>query len=145
MCIGAHLHEYTNNMCVCAPSTHLGPVCVRARCTMVSQCVFDIYSGPPVEQVSLESTTCSSAPTRAKEPPTDANTHTHTAPAPRSSDMVSECVRPVDGGRLCLHEGKYKRKEVGSPANMCIRSKRWTILYPRPAGCQREAAIHKSA
>lgn len=72
-------------------------------------------------------------------------THTHTAPAPRSSDMVSECVRPVDGGRLCLHEGKYKRREVGSPANMCIRSKRWTILYPRPAGCQREAAIHKSA
>lgn len=30
--------------------------------------------------------------------------------------MVSECVRPVDGGRLCLHEGIYKRKEVGSPA-----------------------------
>lgn len=46
----------------------------------VFQFLFDICSSPPTEQVSQESTTCSLAETRAKEPPTDANTrymHTH--------------------------------------------------------------------
>lgn len=53
----------------------------------VFQFLFDICSSPPVEQVSLESTTCSLAETRAKEPPTDTNTRTrahtftHAAPA----------------------------------------------------------------
>lgn len=91
------------------------PVCVRARCAVVSQCVFDIYSGaPPVEQVSLESTTCSSAPTRAKEPPAGAHTHTRTHVLhllPRGSDMVSQPARPLDGGRPRLRARKEKRRE----------------------------------
>lgn len=55
----------THTTCVFALQTimYLSLVCVHARCTTVSQCVFDIYSGPPVEQVSQESTTCSSAQT----------------------------------------------------------------------------------
>lgn len=70
---GASLQE-------CACVWTLSCISVSFVCVPVApgvfQFLFDICSSPPTEQVSQESTTCSLAETRAKEPPTDANTRT---------------------------------------------------------------------
>lgn len=99
-----------------------------------------------MEQVSQESTTCSLAETRAKEPPTDANTRTCAHIYTRCTcSLVRHSLRPLDGGIMALcGESKKKMRAVRSQANAHIRTVCWTILYPRRTGCQNEAAIDKS-
>lgn len=72
---GAYLQECT---CVWTLACTFASFVCMPVALGVFQFLFDICSSPPMEQVSQESTTCSLAETRAKEPPTDANTRTRT-------------------------------------------------------------------
>lgn len=121
----------------------------------VLQFLFDICSSPPVEQVSQESTTCSLAETGAKETPPPppplrcqhAYTHTHLHKLHLLSGAALD--EAAEGDRVFMRESvcvwrERKRERERSQANVRIRTVSWTILYPRPAGCQEEAAIDKS-
>lgn len=127
------------------------PVCVRARCAVVSQCVFDIYSGPPRWSRCLWSQP--PAPRHRPQPRSLLHKHAHTHGRtralhllPRGTDMVSLPVWPLDGGRQEKKRQEWRRRQDGEFVPQRHREQAAGPSYIlRPAGCQGEAAIHKSA